>query len=62
MITPNGKEIEFITAPNTSLIQCRFKGGGELPQELSGLFTDRTQAEKAVVIYLTRKTKEAKAA
>ena len=49
-ITPNGKEIDIIADNNH--IKVQFKTGGELPQILSGLFTSRVEAQKAINIYL----------
>lgn len=54
--TPKGKEIELVYAGRN--IACRFVGGGELPEELAGLFTDERQADQAITKYLARKVKD----
>lgn len=51
--THNGKEIQFYRNPQ-ALFQIRFGGGGELPQELQGLFTSERFAEAAVYSYLEK--------
>lgn len=59
--TAGGKTIILEVAQNTVLYKLRFAEGGELPEELSGLYTNDIQAEKAVVLYLD-KVKPKKAA
>ena len=54
--TPAGKEIRMKYTPHGAITLC-FYPGGELPEELSGLFTSSTEAEKAVTIYLGGKEK-----
>lgn len=51
-ITAGGKELQIITDPATAHIKVKFKNGGELPAELSGLFTSVAVAEVAVRSYL----------
>lgn len=58
--TPGGKDIELEYAKNTSLIKIRFVGGGELPEELSGLYTEESSAEKAIIAYLDKAQTKAK--
>lgn len=56
--TANGKEIEIFTDPATAHVKVKFKDGGQLPEELSGLFTSRAIAEVAVTSYLLRTHEE----
>lgn len=52
--THNDKTIEmYYRGQNIGL---KFKEGGELPIELSGIYTNEHQAEVAVLIYLDRHT------
>lgn len=32
-----------------------YEGGGELPKDLSGLYTSKNQAEKAIQLYLIKR-------
>lgn len=60
-ITAGGKEIEVFTDPTTAHCKIRFKNGGELPEELSGVFTSKAIANIAVVSYIEKnKTKQTK--
>lgn len=63
-LTAGGKEIQIVTDPRTAHVKVQFKEGGELPEELSGLFTSKAIAEVAVRSYLlnnvTTKTSEKK--
>lgn len=52
--TPAGKKIELITDPKTAHIKVQFVPGGQLPDELSGLYTSERAAEIDVLIYLDR--------
>lgn len=61
-ITPGGKELTLEYAPNTALIRIKFVGGGELPVNLSGLYTDERQAELAIINYLDKAKPKQKAA
>jgi len=62
-ITPGGKEIELVPADNSPLLKIRFVGGGELPEELSGLYTEEVKAENDILSYLDKaKSKIKKAA
>lgn len=55
--TPNGKELTIIPVGNHLKIQ--FTSGGELPEELSGFFTEYRYAEQAINRYLeSKKTKK----
>jgi hypothetical protein len=51
-MTPNGKEIKIINAPGTGHYKIQFTQGGELPNELSGLYTSSAVAQVAVRNYL----------
>jgi hypothetical protein len=51
-ITPNGKEIEIYNEGFAVLV--RFKGGGELPEELKGSWTNKTFAMKSINQYLDK--------
>lgn len=52
MVTPNGKEIELYH--EGFAVKCRFKGGGELPNELKGSWTNLTFAKDSIAQYLNR--------
>jgi hypothetical protein len=62
--TPNGKEIGLVRCPKTAHLKIQFNSGGELPEELTGLFTSENFAYKAIDAYLesvkNRKTPAAK--
>ena len=51
-VTAGGKEIEIFTDPATAHVKVKFKDGGQLPAELSGLFTSKAVAEVAVRSYV----------
>lgn len=51
-MTPNGKEIKIINAPGTGHYKIQFTQGGEIPVELSGLYTSSATAQVAVRNYL----------
>lgn len=53
-VTPNGKTISTFIQPNSALVAVKFNQGGELPAELSGLFTSVKGAETAIKHYLKR--------
>ena len=57
-VTPAGKEIVAYHDPMGSHVKIKFTSGGELPEELAGLFTSKTFAEKAIIAYLDRVSKE----
>jgi hypothetical protein len=50
--TPAGKKIQLKIQENSRLIKIEFATGGELPVELSGLFTTEREASFAVIRYL----------
>lgn len=55
---PNEKEIIIYKRSSGALLNIRFEGGGELPIDLDGSFTDINNAHKAVERYLRKKAKE----
>jgi hypothetical protein len=60
--TPNGKEIETYRCPQSSQWKIKFNTGGELPEELTGIFTNEKFAETAITKYLEKQeTKKIKA-
>lgn len=52
--TPAGKTIQLSIKENSSHIKISFGQGGELPEELTGVFTSEVEAEKAVICYLDK--------
>lgn len=56
------KEIEIAIKPNTSHYHVYFKTGGELPQELQGLFVKKKDAETAIAAYKAKKPTPKKSA
>jgi hypothetical protein len=58
-VTPNGKEISIVNQKGTGHYKIQFNSGGELPENLSGLYTSVSTATIAVVQYIS--TLEAKA-
>jgi hypothetical protein len=59
-VTPNGKEIKIVNSPGSGHYKIMFATGGELPQELEGLFTSVHSAEKAVIRYINLQQAKAK--
>lgn len=58
---PNEKEIVVYKRFGGALLNVRFEGGGELPTDLEGSFTDINNAHRAVERYIKKKAKEAAA-
>lgn len=58
-ITHGGKEIQLFICPKTAHIRIKFIPGGELPEELTGLYTSEHFAELDINRYLD-KTKNRK--
>ena len=52
--TAGGKEIQVFIDPKTAHCKIQFVPGGELPQELAGLYTSAAMADIAVNAYLLR--------
>jgi hypothetical protein len=60
-ITPNGKELQILRDKSTAQYKIQFTTGGELPLELTGIFTNETYAQTAVNQYLDKQeTKKVK--
>jgi len=53
--TPNGKHLSVLIDKTKGAYKIQFNSGGELPTELSGVFTSSKFAHKAIDIYLARK-------
>ncbi len=56
--TKAGKEIALFICPKTNHIKVQFSSGGELPEELTGLFTSEREADKVITSYLERKANQ----
>lgn len=54
-VTPGGKQIKVVKDDWGTFWHAKFVGGGELPAELSGAFTNEQEADNAIRIYLARK-------
>lgn len=52
--TPNGKEIQIQRDPKSAQYFIQFSSGGELPEELTGIFTNALFAETAISKYLEK--------
>jgi hypothetical protein len=60
--TPNGKEIQIFRDRVSAQYKIQFSSGGELPEELTGIFTNELFAETAINKYLEKQeTKKVKA-
>ena len=60
--TAYGKEIATFIDPKTAHVRIKFVQGGELPEELSGIFTSVRVANQAIITYIEKdKPKEKKA-
>ena len=57
-MTPNGKQLGLYRVANTSLYGIRFEGGGEIPDSLSGRFTNTDLAFEAIAGYLNQRWEE----
>lgn len=54
--TPNGKEIQVVRdAKNSNYLKIQFATGGEIPNDLAGLFTSYRLANIAIDKYLQKK-------
>lgn len=56
--TPNGKVIATFIDPGTAHVRIKFTTGGELPAELSGLFTSIRVAEQMIKGYISKLEQE----
>ena len=52
--TPNGKTIVTFIDPSNAHVRIKFTTGGELPAELSGIFTSIRVAEQMIRSYISR--------
>ncbi len=52
--TEAGKQIEMFIDPKSAHIRLKFVPGGQMPEELTGLYTSERDAEKDVNIYLEK--------
>jgi len=52
--TPNGKTVSTYMVPNSNHVAIKFNQGGELPEELTGLFTSHKVADQAIYGYLSK--------
>lgn len=59
-ILPSGKQIAIFKVANTALYRVAFTDGGEVPEELSGMWTDPYKAQLAIKAYITKREAEAK--
>jgi len=57
--TKGAKELQTFIHPGTAHYKIQWEGGGELPQELSGLYTSLNLVDTAVLTFLGN-MKEAK--
>jgi len=55
--TEKGKKIEMFIEPKTNQIKLKFVPGGQMPEELMGIYTSETAAEKDVIKYLDKTSK-----
>jgi len=55
--TLKGKEIAYRVPENEALYEIMFVGGGQLPKELQGRWSDPRQIENAIKVYLYREVK-----
>jgi hypothetical protein len=55
-LAENKKELKFRSAGTMgSMIEIFYEGGGQVPEELTGLWTDRVRANNAIDLYRIRK-------
>ena len=55
IMAENKKELEIRKKPGTVNLEIKFAGGGEVPQELRGEFTNEFMAKKAISLYLDKR-------
>lgn len=58
--TKGGKELQLFVCPTTAHLKFQFSSGGELPVDLSGVYTSEYVANKAAEQYLNKKITEPK--
>ena len=56
--TKAGKEIKLVVDPKTAHYKLYFGSGGELPENLTGLYTSEKAAEEDINKYLAEKNKK----
>lgn len=49
------KELELVRQPDGRMYRLKFKGGGQLPAELTGEYTSISAAEKDMAAYLFKR-------
>ncbi len=52
--TAKGKNVLWVRAEPFNTLRIKFEGGGQLPKELSGRWTDVNAAQRAVKRYLDK--------
>lgn len=57
--TDKGKRIVYEPVENSSLLRIKFEGGGQMPREFLGNFSDLNQITKVVKSYLAKKPSNA---
>lgn len=57
-MTPNGKFVTYEAVRGSHMLKVKFEGGGELPKELSGLYTGVAGVQAAISVYLNSKWNE----
>ncbi len=58
--TKAGKEVAYRVPQGESLYEIFFVGGGQLPAELTGSWTDARQIENTIKVYLSKETRPEK--
>jgi|TARA_R110000744_G_scaffold195935_1_gene315110 hypothetical protein len=53
--TAAGKELHLSVDPKSPLLTFKWNSGGEIPQELQGLFTAESMAQKAFNMWKAKK-------
>ena len=51
---------QLLTKPSVigSTYTVKYEGGGELPRDLSGVYTSEKEAQKAINLYLIKKNRD----
>lgn len=60
LITAGGKTVDTFVDKKSGLFRVKFVPGGELPVELSGLYTSNKTADIAIKNYIERNKPKAK--
>lgn len=61
LVTINGKELKVVIDPKTAHYKLQFTSGGELPVELTGLYTSAAVATLDAIKYIERNKNKAEA-